>query len=122
MTKRRKHYLPVFDVGLEVIVTESILPVRNTKSMVKRLNGEYHQQSKALWSYRNRDCILFFTKKYLGTGIVAHEAFHAASDIMEINGIEASTGAGNETGALLCEHLVKLVLKDIKSWKIKLKP
>jgi len=124
MTKTRmaKHEIDVMQVSLSVCVTKSIEKIRNSKPILKLLKHENRGTYKGLWSFYGPNCFIFYDYKWLSRAIVAHEIYHAATDICEMNGLHVREASGQETGALVCELITTLVYADLKRWGIKVKP
>lgn len=119
--KQRYHSIPIYDVGLTVVVTESIVKTLSSGELKKRF-GEYDGTGdpSGLFCYNNSQFCIMLDSKYLVPDVICHEVFHATVRIASWNSVKIDRNH-HEAAAYLNGYISKLVFDDLKRWKLKLK-
>lgn len=106
--KTIKTKIPIYGMTLWVCVADDVEKARKKKNCRFGDGGELNGVI-GLCSRRGRDYGLFFTRKHITAGIVAHEVFHLTHRIVESVGATFDGHPEVEQTALLNEWLTAVV-------------
>lgn len=114
--RSRFHQIPIYDVNLEVVVTDDIAASSQKPSRKRRI-GEYDDPppgASGLMLHEDFNfCVMFMTGE-VDAGLVAHEVYHVAASILHRAGVDMSDN--DEACAYLVGYLVKLVTNDLRKF------
>ncbi len=124
-TLSKFHKLPIYDVDLEVIVTDNIVAAHNTPKRKARLGGREFKDDKNLTAGLCCDhrfnIGIFLSYDNMDNEVINHELMHGVQAVLGIHQVGMGSKHDQETPALLMGYLSKLVYKDLKDWGIKVK-
>jgi len=119
--KSRYHQIPIYDVGLTVVVTESIVKTLSSGELKKTFD-EYDGigDPSGLFCYNHSQFCIMLDRKFLSHDVICHEIFHATIRIATWNSVKVGKNH-HEAAAYLNGYISKLVFDDLKRWKLKVK-
>jgi hypothetical protein len=115
--RHQRHYIPVFDVYVEIVVCSSVSRAHNTLTRQKRLTGVWTDDEVwGLCCNSGENIAIFLHRNHLSHDLIAHEVMHAVHAILETTSIAFGPNCDDEVSALLCGYVTKLVYKNLQQW------
>lgn len=119
------HWIPIYNISFEVVLTDNVYQSRNQKKRVRRLGGKHRDNAAGLVSFLadkvSIDMSLFLARYYLTHRLISHEIRHAVDDILSLRDVNPDVKVACETTALLTGHVAELVYRDLKAWRAKIR-
>lgn len=114
----RRHSIPIYDVWVEFVVTDSTERVIKHPLRIKRFGElDLEEYGGMVYALENEFCVVLL-RSCLTKALIAHETFHLTHRIMEA--CEHNIGPDHhEPHAYLCGFLTELIYADLKSWNIR---
>jgi hypothetical protein len=115
--RSKRHFIPIYEVWVEVVVTHDVAVAQKYPQRVKRL-GEFNTD-KACGQVLHNGCefCLMVDRKCMSRNLIAHEVFHLTTRILERAGVLIDPD-NHEAAAYLCGYLTDLVYLDLRKWKV----